>query len=673
VAEFAAGMQKLRAVQGAREAGQAALAARGAFLDAQQAKPVEELNAEALRREWKALPPLFQDDEGAGLQHRFDALLATLPQPEPRKPKDTKDTRDGKPDVRPDRPAAHDGAHGGTAAGRDGNKDRNKDGKPRGADQHFIDTMDAMEAALQQGSLGAAADHDKALKEAREKGMRLSPAQSDRLAHLRAELKRLSDWARWGGNVSREELIRTVEALPTQNLAMSELAKKVGSMRDRWKALDSLSGAAPKSLWERFDAACTAAYAPAAAHFRHLADERHANAARGQALVEEAQAEIARLQEGSVEWKHVAGTVQRLRLAWSHLGAIDRKEKKRLDALFTDALNILQGPLEEQRKAEMAEREAIIEEAAAIDPHDRHAIDTMRALQQRWQEHARALPLERKSEQALWQRFRAVCDDVFQRRKESMHEADIERRAHEGAKEAISARLEAAAPDVTPATAAKLLRDAQAEWQAIGPVPRAHEARVEKRYHAAVALVQQHADQVRRAAGVAQAGMLRDKLRLVQELEQAVASDTGADADWEGRWTELPALDADMERVLHARFDAALAALRGTPEAKAAHARQLEGNRDQLLHELLRLEIGAGIDSGPEFARERLRLQVEVLQSSLKSGHSAGHSAGHGGRRGAQGGASAQLRALCALPALVDARTASRIEQLALRLAREGK
>jgi len=643
VAEFAAGMDRLRAGQQVQEAGQAALAARTAFIDAQQAKPAAELNAETLRREWKALPHLPQDEQSADLQRRFDALLATVPQPEPRKPKEPREPR-----------PAHEA----------GTKERTKDNKPRGADQHFIDTMDAMEAALQQGSLGAAADHDKVLKDAREKGMRLTPAQSDRLAHLRAELKRLSDWARWGGNVSREELIKTVEALPTQNLAMSELAKKVGSMRDRWKALDSLSGAAPKSLWERFDAACTAAYAPAAAHFRHLSDERHANAARGQALVDEAQAEIARLRDGSAEWKHVAGTVQRLRLAWSHLGAIDRKEKKRLDTLFTDALNVLQGPLEEQRKAEMAEREAIIEEAAAIDPHDRHAIDAMRTLQQRWQEHARALPLERKNEQALWQRFRAVCDDVFHRRKETMHEADIERRAHEAAKEAVSARLEAAAADVTPATVGKLLREAQAEWQAIGPVPRTHEGRVEKRYHAAVALVQQHADQAKRAAGVAQAGMLRDKLRLVQELEQAVASSDRSDTDWEVRWSALPPLDADMERTLRARFDAALAALRGSAEQQAAYARTLEENRGKLLHELLRLEIGAGIDSGPEFARERLKLQVEVLQSSLKSGH---------GGRGAKDGATAQLRDLCALPALVDARTASRIEQLALRVAKEGK
>jgi hypothetical protein len=125
---------------------------------------------------------------------------------------------------------------------------------PKETDKKFLETLDAMEAALAQGLLHAAADHDKWLKEHK---TRLTPAQTDRLNHVRAELKRLGDWARWGGNVSREELVKAVEELPAQGLAMSELAKKVGSMRERWKSLDAVSGHAPKSLWERFDTACT--------------------------------------------------------------------------------------------------------------------------------------------------------------------------------------------------------------------------------------------------------------------------------------------------------------------------------------------------------------------------------------------------------------------------------
>ena len=646
VAEFATEHARLTASLATVEQDQAALAAREAVLAEWQARPVAELNGDTLRKEWQRLPAAPANDAATALQARFDALLATLPQ-EIRKPK----------------PAAGVGAPGADSAkdvARTAAKAAGQGAdKTKGADQHFLDNMDALEAALQQGSLGSAAELDKSLKDSKDRGMRLSNQQADRLAHLRAELKRLSDWARWGGNVSREELIKTVEGLPTQNLAMGELAKKVGSMRDRWKALDSLSGPAPRSLWERFDAACTQAYAPAAAHFRQLADDRHANAARGQALVDEANAEIARLESGAADWKHVSGTVQRLRTAWSHLGAVDRKEKKRLDTLFSEALTTLQRPLENQRRVEVAVREQLIEEVRKLDPHERHAVDLLRELQHRWQEHARALPLERKAEQALWQRFRAACDDLFAARKEHAHAADSERRAHEAAKEALCERLEAAAADATPATAGKLLREAAAEWQSIGPVPRAHEARIEKRYHAAIAQVEQHADAVRRAAGVALAGAVRDKLRLVQSLETAIANpalDTSA-ADWRARWEALLPLDGGYEAVLRGRFDAGLAALEG---GRNGYVGQLEANRERLLQDLLRLEIAAGVDSGAEFARERLRLQVEVLQSSLKSGQ----------KRGAQ---TDELRALLALPALLDARTESRIEHLLLRQAKDGK
>ena len=616
VNEFEVAHARVKASLGDSEKGQVALAARDAALAGWEAASGEPLDAERVRRAWQQFGPM---PAGAppSLQERFDAILAALPQPVPKVK-----------ELRPPPSAA-------------------------GASEEFLATLAALEAALQHGSLAAAADSDKALKDS--KGVRLAPPQAERLAHARAEFKRLSDWARWGGNVSREELIKAVEQLPAQHHAMGELAKKVGSMRERWKALDALSGAAPKTLWERFDTACTVAYAPAAAHFKQLAGERHANAARAQALVAEAVAEAARLNGANgADWKHVAGSVQRLRLAWSHLGAIDRKDKKRLDQAFADALNVLQGPLEERRTTEAAGREELIGQATAINPHDRHSLDQLRALQERWQEHAKALPLERKTEQALWQRFRAACDAVFAARKEGAHAADAERRTHQDAKEAISARLEAAADGIEPGAAGKLLREAAAQWHAIGPVPRATEARVDKRYHAAVASVQHHADIARRNAGLAQANALREKLRLCQALESALAQ--GMDIEpgqWSTRWDGMARLDPDYEKALEARLRAALDA--AAPGTRAAYVRALEQNRDQLLHDILRLEIATGVDSGPEFARERLKLQVEVLQSSLKSGQKPPTQP-------------AQFLQLCTMPALADARTSSRIEQLFARI-----
>ncbi|WP_426113313.1 DUF349 domain-containing protein [Massilia sp. PWRC2] len=626
------------------------------------AAPPGALNADLLRREWQRLPAVPAGAGADALQQRFDALLASLARSSP--------TGKGAAKAQTGQ-ASHGGPSGQAAASPSNPFGAGEHARPARAarpvghaDPLFLDQLAAMEAALEQGSLHSAAESDKALKDL--KGGKLSPAQAERLAHARAELKRLSDWARWGGNVSREELIKAVEQLAVQSLPMAELAKKVGSMRERWKALDTLSGAAPKSLWERFDGACSSAYAPAAAHFKQLAEERHTNAARAQALIDEASAQAASIEAAGldadaaaaarIDWKQMAASVQRLRLAWSHLGAIDRKDKKRLDQQFAAALNIMQRPLEQQRKTEVGHREALIEQVASLDPGERGALDALRAAQERWQELARALPLERKAEQALWHRFRAACDAVFAKRKESASALDHERRAHQAAKDAIAAQLEEAVATIDAGAARKLLQEAASQWQAIGAVPRALEAKLEQRYHAAVAAVQAKIDDDKRAVSIAKAGALRDKLRLCQQLETALSGLDGSDAidgaAWQQRWAALPALAAEFEQALAARFAAALKAAGGE---RAAYVRLLEQNRTVVLQEVLRQEIAAGIDSGSEFARDRLKLQVEVLQSSLKSGQKGANQA-------------ARFEQLAAMPALVDERTASRIEQLFARV-----
>lgn len=619
---------------------QAVFDARQAALTEWQAQDAATLDVDTLKRAWQALPRLPESSLSDSLQQQFAALLASAPAPVQ--------------SAAPEAAAAHAEPIPVLRKPRQELAPVSKE-----ATEQFFKVLDAMEAALQDGLLHVASEHDKTLRDS--KHGRLTPAQADRLAHVRGEFKRLADWARWGGNVSREELVKAGEELPAQQLPMAELAKKVGSLRERWKSLDTLSGPAPKSLWERFDAACSLAYAPAAQHFKQLAEERHGNAAKAQELIAETAALAA---EESTDWKHVASASQRLRQAWTRLGTIDRKEKKRLDTEFGAALDALSKPLDTQRQIETARREQLIVEVGLLKPSERNTVDMLKALQDKWQELAKALPLERRAEQALWQRFRAACDDIFSRRKETAHAADHERREHLHAREALCASLETAVvpegDDKARSTFIQhLLRDTRAAWNATGPVPRASEAKIEQRYQAAVAGVQAQADAIAERAGAAQANALRDKLRLVQSLETALADgDAGADAQaWSERWSALPALDTQYERSLQQRFAAAQAAL---GEGSAAYVQQLQANQERLRDEVLRLEIVAGVDSGAEFARDRLKMQVEVLQSSLKSGQKPLTQV-------------SQLMQLCAIAAATDARTASRIETLLRRIGGHAK
>ncbi|KAB8042680.1 DUF349 domain-containing protein [Janthinobacterium aquaticum] len=630
LADFAAARSVAQTALDALQQHQAVFDARQGALAEWQAQDAATLDVAALRRAWQALPRLPESTLSDSLQQQFAALLATAPAPvvaeavpvpveaAPRKP----------------RPAAEPVS--------------------KADSEQFFKALDGMEAALQEGLLHLASEHDKTLRDS--KHGRLTPAQADRLAHVRAEFKRLADWARWGGNVSREELVKAAEELPAQQLPMSELARKVGSLRERWKSLDTLSGSAPKSLWERFDAACSTAYAPAAQHFKQLAEERQGNAGKAQELIDEAATLAA---QDSTDWKQVASHAQRLRQAWMRLGTIDRKEKKRLDSQFNAALDALSKPLETQRQIETARREQLIVEVGLLKPTERNTVDMLRALQDKWQELAKALPLERRAEQALWQRFRAACDDIFAKRKETAHAADHERREHLHAREALCSALETAViadgdDKARIAAINQLLRDTRAAWNASGPVPRASEAKIEQRYQAAVAGLQAQAEAIAKQAGAAQANALRDKLRLAQALEAALAGDAQEIdvQDWTARWAALPPLEAQFERQLQQRFAAAKQA---AGDGRTAYVAKLQGNVAKLLEEVLRLEIMAGIDSGAEFARERLKMQVEVLQSSLKSGQKPLSQLD-------------QLIALCAIAALTDTRTASRIDALLRRI-----
>lgn len=615
-AEFAQEAQALRKLLSDLQQHQSALQARSDLL-ASWENAAEALDAETLKAGWSALPrlpaALFDDS----LEQRYQALLKQYTVAAPSKPERTRS------------PAA-------TA---------------EASERPQIDaTLDGLEKALEDGALQAAMDFDKTLRAVDFKQHKPSAAQGSRLAQARAELARLQGWARWGGNVSREELTKAAQELQQQALAPAELAKKIGSLRARWKSLDVSSGPAPKTLWEGFDSACTSAYAPVAAHFQQQAEQRQANQGSARALIDEvqqyAQAVLPAEQPAgaAADWKAIAQFCQQKQQAWKNLGPINRSEKKTLDSSFAAAIQTLLAPLAQQQAGEIAKRERLIAEAAQMPANQRDTAERVKELQQRWQEHAKALPLPRQDEQELWQRFRSACDAIFAQRKEAASSADAERRDNLRLREEQCAALEAAVNQPA-AELPKILQQAQQEWARGGQVPRALQAQVEARFQAALGAVQAQLEQGRRQAALAQADALRDKLVLCQQLETLIAAaENPLEADWRNRWQALPRLAPAFEKVVAARFE------RGLQNA-GGYAATLESQRPVLQQELLLAEILAGIDSPPALSRERLQLQVEVLQASLKAGGPAKN-------------IEQQLLHICNLPGLMDEAALQRLLKL---------
>ncbi|MEO8599421.1 MAG: DUF349 domain-containing protein, partial [bacterium] len=451
--------------------------------------------------------------------------------------------------------------------------------------QRFAEALDGIEKALEQGLLQVACEHDKALRAIDAKLCKPSAAQVPRLAKARVELAHLMSWARWGGNVSREELLKTAEELPLQQLPLTELGKKIGSLRERWKSLDVSAGASSRELWHRFDVACNSAYEPVAIHYRELAEERQQNAVKAQALLKQLHSLSTEMQDATeIDWKSVAQQCQRMQQAWQRMGIIERKEKKRLDAEFVIALSALADPLTRQRAAAIERRERLITEASEISADDRTAPDALRALQARWQEQSLSLSLERRDEQALWLRFREACDAIFAKRKVMAQAADVDRLQNLQQKEAICTDLEAAAA-LPPSGLVKTLRELQDGWNQTGYVPRAAEQQLTQRFDAAVSVLRQRLDAIKHAAQTSELDALQRKLSLCQTMEAAIAEESQSlpDRDWSTEWSQQAQMAAQFESVLQTRFSAALTALAAND---SAYATTLTDNRIQLGQEL---------------------------------------------------------------------------------------
>ena len=519
----------------------------------------------------------------------------------------------------------------------------------------IILAIEGMVEALAQGSIQNARKFDKDLRAVDARTAGLTQQQKDQLMQARSELTYLQGWAKWGGDVSRDELISSVLELPTMALAPTELAKKVTAMRERWRAMEASSGAANKELWERFDAACKTAYEPAAVFFKEQDELRKVNLLTAQNTLSEMRSSVSNLLQATPDWKAISLFCMQAQQNWRKLGHVDRKYKARLDAEFETNLQSLRQPLDQRRQQEIRSRESMIEEVIALDPQQRSSPDQLRAIQERWQAQASSVPLRRNDEQALWEKFRAACDHLFTQRKQASGEADAQRKDNLAIKLGVCLSLEEAV-NASGINLQQLLQQTAATWKGTAAVPRADEAPTEQRYLAAVLAVKQHIQNVSDREREEKKIRYLKKISACQTLESALANELKTEEAIQqanalmDEFSKANDSASKLNSALQKRFDAAQAAIESNDQT---YRHLLSRNVMEFDAALLQMEITSGIDSPPELSRDRLQMQVGVLQSSLKRGNDANST-------------TELLHRLLTMPVLLDAAKLHRLEKVFL-------
>ena len=449
---------------------------------------------------------------------------------------------------------------------------------------------------------------------------------------MQAQYAQLKGWQHWAGGRARDELVQQAEALAAASangtaaaqaikLSTKQQAEVIDEMRARWKELDHLGGATSRSLWQRFEAALKAAYEPVA---RQVAVQRAAREQNLQARegllteLEAAPAPIAGEGAPAPDWRALGEFLDRFGLAWRKLGPVEHTVPHKARAALLERLNTavqrLEAPLQEARRVARLQRERLLERARALaaEAPGRELVDKVRDLQGQWQQHARALPLARADENALWLDFKAAIDGAFSAREAAFQAREAEFIAHGAERAALIERLQALAADTPPAELKRTLSEVDALWQRTGPAPRSQAQALDARFH-------QARDSARRwlaeSAGRSWhviCDALQAKLALCDEVETD-ADPAIAKADLAVRWSALPVLPQPLEQALAQRAGMADANAQGRDG-------RITASTDELL---LQLEDAWGLDSPAAFESARRLLKLQAMKAALETRRSA--------------------------------------------------
>ncbi len=531
------------------------------------------------------------------------------------------------------------------------------------ARQHVHGLLHAAEQALAAGQLQAArAAADEIRTRKSDVGLLPKPT-TQRLSRLVQQLVELERWESFGQQHARIQLCERAEAAATTTLDAPRLAVEVKKLRDEWKALDQQHAGVPKALWERFDRACEKAYAPAARYFAEMAAQRKETRKRRDEFIAAAAAHAATLLTEPRDWRAIEHWLRETERTWrdGDLGSVEPRAWRGFDARLKAAVAPLRDALAAARDQAKAGRQALIDEVTALAAKamERDVPSQVKAVQAKWQAHAKEFALAQRDERALWERFRAACDAVFDARQAKRKEEDGVKHESRRALEAICAELErlAVATDKDDGDMRRALRDLEEQWRkqrgGFDPALRG----VESRFRTAKTAVEAALSARARSREAAVWQTLAAKERLCEELDALVRTTgntvegTTAAAASE-RWATLPSLPPAWEKKMVARRDGALQALAGEAAA-AAYASRIERGIESRREMLLELEIALGLESPAELQAQRLALQVKQLRQRFQSAATGG--AGTAGER---------LLAWCAEPGFPDARDRERSERV---------
>jgi hypothetical protein len=343
-------------------------------------------------------------------------------------------------------------------------------------------------------------------------------------------------------------VLNQVEAL-TAAEDYSSVRAQWFSLRKQWQQIVRDADIDP-ALVERFGSATEQLESRENEHRESRLRSQQDNLQRLQAAVQQLETRAA---AENLTLKDAERILKDTKLAVGTMGPLPNKQDRedltvRLQAVrtaVTPRIKELRDAEEWKRWANVQVQEELCARMEALIPTadaepEKAAID-MRGLQEKWKAVAAA---PRSQAEALWTRFKAAQDQVYEKCKDFFAQQAAERQENLKKKEALVARAESLVDSTDWVRTAEAIKQLQAEWKSIGPVTRGHEKAIWERFRSACDRFFTRRQEDLKERKHEWSENLAKKEALIAEAEQLAQS-----TEWEKAAGRIKQLQAEWKRV----------------------------------------------------------------------------------------------------------------------------